>query len=400
MGHEFTRRELYDLVWSQPMKTVAASVGISGVALAKACRRANIPVPPRGYWARKRASKSTIQAELPPRFPGTPDKIEVGSTSRLGWGPDWQEKALNEPIPPPPTFDENMDSVTARVRELVGKVSCPRNFNKVHPLVAKLLAHDNEHRADFLRTGYSWYAPKYDSGVERRRLLILNAILLTVQALGCKPVMNTSRYGQDSRDDREIRIQVGQQFVSFTLEPLTIKRQAQPSVRQRERLRLALGSAGSGSAAGKSWDDTEGLPLERILSRIVEEILVAAEISYRDGCVRQREWMIERKAQLEEEIRRRKAEEEREKRKLLEKQAKERIDRLLAQAKALDQSNTIRAYVQAVRDRIAELLVNHDDFEKWASWALGEADRIDPVRNRAVIDGIEELSCASSEPAK
>ena len=26
MNREFTRKELYDLVWSQPMKTVAASV--------------------------------------------------------------------------------------------------------------------------------------------------------------------------------------------------------------------------------------------------------------------------------------------------------------------------------------------------------------------------------------
>jgi hypothetical protein len=31
MNREFTRKELYDLVWSQPMKTVAASVGISDV---------------------------------------------------------------------------------------------------------------------------------------------------------------------------------------------------------------------------------------------------------------------------------------------------------------------------------------------------------------------------------
>ncbi len=60
MNGEFIRKELYDLVWSQPMRTIAASVGISDVALAKHCKKANIPVPNRGYWARKQAGKTTI----------------------------------------------------------------------------------------------------------------------------------------------------------------------------------------------------------------------------------------------------------------------------------------------------------------------------------------------------
>ncbi len=50
-----TREELYELVWSQPTRTVAKSMGISDVALAKQCRKANVPVPPRGWWARKQS---------------------------------------------------------------------------------------------------------------------------------------------------------------------------------------------------------------------------------------------------------------------------------------------------------------------------------------------------------
>jgi len=44
MSHRFTRQELYDLVWSEPMKKLAPRYQISDVALAKACRRADIPV--------------------------------------------------------------------------------------------------------------------------------------------------------------------------------------------------------------------------------------------------------------------------------------------------------------------------------------------------------------------
>ncbi len=53
MNAEFTRKQLYDLVWSQPMTTVAASVGISDVALAKHCKKANIPVPSRVLGAQE-----------------------------------------------------------------------------------------------------------------------------------------------------------------------------------------------------------------------------------------------------------------------------------------------------------------------------------------------------------
>ncbi len=39
------REELHKLVWAEPMQTVAKSIGISDVALAKQCRRASVPVP-------------------------------------------------------------------------------------------------------------------------------------------------------------------------------------------------------------------------------------------------------------------------------------------------------------------------------------------------------------------
>ena len=50
--HVFPRQTLYDRVWSEPIRTVAQSLGVSDVGLAKACRAADIPSPPRGWWAR------------------------------------------------------------------------------------------------------------------------------------------------------------------------------------------------------------------------------------------------------------------------------------------------------------------------------------------------------------
>jgi len=52
-----TRRQLYDLVWSKPMRDLAGEFGLSDVGLAKICRRHRVPVPGRRYWARQQAGQ-------------------------------------------------------------------------------------------------------------------------------------------------------------------------------------------------------------------------------------------------------------------------------------------------------------------------------------------------------
>ncbi|MBL3588504.1 MAG: hypothetical protein JMN24_01760 [gamma proteobacterium endosymbiont of Lamellibrachia anaximandri] len=78
--HVVSRDELYDLVWQQPRTHLAKHFGISDVAIGKACRKANIPMPPAGYWARKRSGKSVLERALPPREPGVDNEIIFGGS--------------------------------------------------------------------------------------------------------------------------------------------------------------------------------------------------------------------------------------------------------------------------------------------------------------------------------
>jgi len=48
------REELYKMVWSEPVSTVAHGYGLSDRGLGKICKRLEIPVPGRGYWQMKR----------------------------------------------------------------------------------------------------------------------------------------------------------------------------------------------------------------------------------------------------------------------------------------------------------------------------------------------------------
>jgi hypothetical protein len=68
----YTWQELFDKVWELPLLQIAKDIGVSDVALGKACRKAGIPLPGRGYWAkperdRKRARlKGAAKIDAPP----------------------------------------------------------------------------------------------------------------------------------------------------------------------------------------------------------------------------------------------------------------------------------------------------------------------------------------------
>jgi hypothetical protein len=105
---KLTREELYGLVWARPMTEVAQDFQISDRAMAKVCARKQVPVPPRGYWAKKNAGITVPKPPLsefvvkPPKevkvratqAKGTPEKRKV-----LGWNEERNQtikKALRE----------------------------------------------------------------------------------------------------------------------------------------------------------------------------------------------------------------------------------------------------------------------------------------------------------------
>jgi hypothetical protein len=52
-----SRRELYEQVWTMPATKLKHKLGVSDVAIGKACRRHEIPRPGAGYWAMLRIGR-------------------------------------------------------------------------------------------------------------------------------------------------------------------------------------------------------------------------------------------------------------------------------------------------------------------------------------------------------
>ncbi len=84
-GARLTRKQLYRMIWQRPLSSVAAELGMSAGGLAKICDRLDVPYPPRGYWARRRAGRPTEKPPLPGAPPDSPSHILLdaqGNTSR------------------------------------------------------------------------------------------------------------------------------------------------------------------------------------------------------------------------------------------------------------------------------------------------------------------------------
>lgn len=74
---EYTRQELYNLVWSTPMVKLAKEFGLSDVGLRKTCVRHDIPTPPLGYWAKLNFGKPAKKIPLGPPAEGVSDRVLV-----------------------------------------------------------------------------------------------------------------------------------------------------------------------------------------------------------------------------------------------------------------------------------------------------------------------------------
>jgi len=60
------RWRVFDAVWSKPIAKVARRYGMPAVELLQACKELEIPMPPRGYWAKKKAGQPVPRR---PRLP-------------------------------------------------------------------------------------------------------------------------------------------------------------------------------------------------------------------------------------------------------------------------------------------------------------------------------------------
>ena len=164
---KFTRAELYDKIWSTPATKLAEEFGISGRGLGKMCTRFNIPVPPRGYWAKFALGKPLLKTPVPPPKPNSRDEIRIDPS-------------------PTETAEKIPEAVRAEVETILkkrGLIRVPETLSSLHPIVAGWLEQKRERRLQERLSGSHHIEARMDS-TDRRRLRILSTLFKEVEKIG------------------------------------------------------------------------------------------------------------------------------------------------------------------------------------------------------------------------
>jgi len=375
MLHQFSRQQLYDLVWASPITSVAKTFGVSDVALAKVCKKAGIPIPPRGYWTRLKANRHVLVAPLPQRDFGISDSIRIGDR----YGNYSSRLDLDAELPAPPAFSETAKEVIARAELAVAKISFPKTLSNPHSLIEKVLKEDELRREKMLSDQFYWKKPVFDTAEGRRKLKILNAIFFIMERVWTKPYLNTTGSINAGAIVGDIRI-------FFEIEAINLKQQTNANGKKalsRTRLQLNILHRGEIPEAQMTWKDEEGLTLENQARKIAAGLLVAGELHYRAQTYHSYNWLVERKTEHDEEKRRELERLEHEK---LERQLqieRKRRRQLITDVLGWRRADEIRAFVVAVnsREELNHSLGLKEKLAQWSVWGLAEADRLDPMKH-------------------
>ena len=168
----YERTKLFEEVWAEPVIKVAERYGVSGVALAKTCRKLGVPLPPRGYWAKAKAGKTPKRPALPARKEGEPERL----VSRYRTRP-------TQPMRPP-----ELDAVVPV--PVNGKIVVADMLTDPHPLVERTRRHLTDAKPAYFGLLPWTNKPCLDINVSPgsldRALRIADALLKSMEAAGLR----------------------------------------------------------------------------------------------------------------------------------------------------------------------------------------------------------------------
>jgi len=367
-----TRKELYELVWTEPVQAVAGRFRMSDRGLAKLCERHAIPTPGRGYWRQMETGNPARRLPLP-KLHATHQGLDTVQFP--------EPRVIVQPAPKPePPPDPP-------------RVAAQRAFEETNPIIVGELPDRPHAFVRGTRTGLR-KLKNGSSTAERaagesslnlhvtvatrdRSLRILEAMCQAFKQRGWPVAVHQG-------DRRDSQIEVHGVKIAFSLEerlarqerpkPKPIDRLLQPSYTFHERYEYvpsgelvlkAWYDAGSKSR----WADGKRQLLEEKLNDFMLTVVTIADAHIRwkeEQAVQERRRLEEEKIRWE---RQRRQEEE------------DRRGKDLAQlAERWHMAEGLRAFIAAVRagvetagDAQSVLL------ERWLQWAEGYTDRLDPL---------------------
>ena len=396
MGTKVTRKELYELVWKRPVTLLSKKYSYSDVGFAKVCRRLRVPLPPRGYWARK-SSQRVRRPPLPKPVKGLPlfhvfptdinDQFSSESPNLEGQSKNVcvndADKCTQEFFSEDQQEINEAEEIIKNIKSAARSIKVARSFRDIDAKVTevkKALSLANPNRYGVIQLSKNnYFLVRVSPTLAQRAVLLLNAIVKYVQVFGGKIV--SSHYNNihgilffEERVDFSIEETANRSdYLSSQKESITYPKYIyNPSGKLTLKIDFRLRGR---HGLRKTWTDKTDRSVETFLPDfLIEVVKAAAALS------------IIRKADLKEEkLRAIKRQEIRE----LEEQRKQKVEQqklLEEMAQCFDKSQQIRKFVANIESFSTKGLSGEPPTELvlWLKWAKEYADGIDPTST--VID--------------
>jgi len=355
---EFTREELYDLVWSKPVTHIAKEYGISDSGIRKICKNYNIPLPKSGYWSKVKHNKKVVKKKLL-KQEGNP-KIILSITNPLLY-------KGNHPL----------SKLALRKSEIIScqelKLTVPTTLSKPHKFTKVTKEYNKQSKANKVQRNRR--IAKYDNlkvlsiwvsaGLYPRALRIMDTLIILFEQRGHK-VLNESETkvvirGQSysiriSEKNRRVKREIKYSWDSYDLEPtgkLSFKIDHFYTI--------------------KEWTDGKTKKLEDRLVDILAWLEIRGETDEQEA--------------IEREIRNKKQEEIRKKNEELQKLQDAEFSKfecLLHTANRWHKAQYLRSYIQEFEQYAINTNTLDTEKEEWISWAKEKADWYDPLIEKEV----------------
>lgn len=369
-----TRKDLYEKVWSSPTTELREVLGISDVAIAKLCKKLNVPKPPRGYWEKIKYGHQVSRPPLPTAGGDISEQVTIRSSIRnvaRTAGPD------NHP---------------AHIS--VEAFTLPVNFKSVHPLIKRarevLTAASKERHQ---RTVYQrlWHNTPGTLDVRvsaegvTRALKIMEALILGLESKGYSVLADGKAHSWKQKETPATQVNGLESPVVIYIEELSRRVKYVPP---RGELRGSYGQRFDYRPTGKLRlviDEYCGEGFKRQWNVNDDDSMGEALASFFDGLVETAKVLKIREDERERERR------ESERKQRLARKEEERTREFSATALQWEESQQCQRFLDALKTEIHKRKQRPDPKSRlglWLAWAERHVNNNDLVKN--LIKNIEE----------
>ncbi len=350
------REQLYKEVWKTPGSQLAKRYGISDVALAKICRKMDVPRPYRGYWRRLETGQSLKRTSLPRPKTTTVLSHQISrgaSTARV------------------------TGKLSSKVRQVEFRkpIVVPDKLKNPHPLI-RACKDELKWRDNFK---YGWNPHHFSKDnvsilvhkkARARAFRIMDAFIKAIEARGHEVIISDSYYGggcalifgQEIRFDMRDRDWVREEDSEIGATSFGWSWEDKP-IRIRRGLVFRVYKSWNSGCGKRTWSDGKRQRLENLLDPIFLEVLRLARIDRRHQ-IEMEHWERERK----EKERVRRIEEER---RIAEQRRRQDLIRATNRWR---RSRELLEFIDAMDQRLRDETTGKKEILQWARTLAAEMD--------------------------